>query len=84
MKIPTRNNLGGALLVISLLLALNLYLSGTPLLSLQELQNYSSPDGSFTVAQLRMRWPLLAICASALFGLLAFVWPKPKPPKLQP
>ena len=84
MKIPTRKSLGAAVLFISLLLALGLYLSGTALWSLQESHTYSSTDASFTVAQAQVRWPLLAICASALFGLLAFVWPKPKPPKLQP
>ena len=84
MKTSTRKRLGAAMLVMSLLVALVLYVSGTPLLTLQESHTSSFPGGSATAAQFEMHWPLLAVCASALLGLVAFVWPQRSPPRLQP
>jgi hypothetical protein len=69
--------------VISLLAALAIYLSGTPLLSLISSQTESSPDGSITVSHFEMHWPILPVCLCAFLGLIAILWPQRRPPRLQ-
>jgi hypothetical protein len=85
MNTSTRKKIGAAVVVISLLVAVALYVSGTPLLSLQDSRTTSSPDGSavMTVAIYKRHWSLGPICVFALVGLVAFLWPAPKPPRLQ-
>lgn len=70
-------------LVVSLVAALALYLSGTPLLSLISSQTESSPDGSITASEFQVHWPLLAVCAAGLVGLVVLAWPQRLPPRLQ-
>lgn len=72
------------MVIISLLAALVLYLSGTPLLSLINSRTASSPDGSVTVAHFEIHWPLLAVGAAGIVGLLVAAWPQRQPPRLQP
>jgi hypothetical protein len=83
MKTSTRKSLGAVVLVISLLVVFALYESGTPLLTLQESQTSSFSGGSVTASCFEMHWPLMAVCTSAFVGLVAFVWPQRKPPRLQ-
>ena len=83
MKNSARKSVGAVMVVVSVLAALVLYVSGTPLLSLQESHTDSFPGGSVTVASYKMHWPLLAVCVAAFLGLIAFVWPQRKPPRLQ-
>jgi len=71
------------MVVISVLAALVFYVTGTPLLSLQESHTDSFPGGSVTVACYKMHWPLLPVSIAALLGLIAFVWPQQKPARLQ-
>ena len=84
MRTSIRKRLGAAVLAISLLVALVLYVSGTPMLTLLESHISSFPGGSATAAQFEMHWPLLVVCASALLGLVALVWPQRRPPRFQP
>jgi hypothetical protein len=83
MRISTRKTVGAVILVSSVLAALALHISGTPLLSLQDSHTESFRDGSFTAEQYKMHWPLLAVCIAAFVGLIALVWPQRKPPRLQ-
>jgi hypothetical protein len=83
MKTSTRKSLGVAMVVISLLVALALYVSGMPLLTLQESHTSSFPGGFLIVSGFEIHWPLVAVCAFAFLGLAAFVWPERKPPRLQ-
>lgn len=84
MKTSSRKKLGAAVLIISPLVAVALYFSGTPLLSLQESHTSSVPGGAvMTVASYKMHWPLGAVCLLALLGLIVFFWPARKPPRLQ-
>jgi hypothetical protein len=69
--------------VTSLLALLALYLSGTPLLSLTSWQTDSSADGFLAVGHFQVHWPLLAVCAAGLLGLVAIAWPERRPPRLQ-
>jgi hypothetical protein len=87
MKTSTRRSIGLALIVISLLAVLALYLSGTPLLSQTSWQKTtSSAHGSMTVAvtfgEIHVRWPFLVVGATALLGVVAIVWPQRRPPRL--
>jgi len=84
MKTSTRNRLGAALLVISPLVVVALYVSGTPLLTLQESHSSSFPGGVMIVSSYKMHWPLLVVGLFALLGLVALLWPAQKPPRLQP
>jgi hypothetical protein len=70
-------------LVSSLVAALALYLSGTPLLSLVSSQSESSSEGSITASQYQIHWSLLAVCAAGVAGLVVLAWPQRQPPKLQ-
>ena len=84
MKTSTRKKFGAALVIISLLVTVALYVSGTPLLSLQESHTTSSTGGAvMTVAIYKSHWLLWPLCLLALLGLLAFLWPVQKPPRLQ-
>lgn len=69
--------------VISLLAVFALYLSGTPLLSLISSQTESSPGGAMTVSEFQVHWPLLAVCAAGVVGLVTTAWPQRRPPRLQ-
>jgi hypothetical protein len=64
MKTSTRRSLGAVVLVISLLVALVLYVSGTPLLTLQESQTSSFPGGSVTASCFEMHFEMH--CGAAL------------------
>ena len=84
MSTSTRKRLGVAAVVISLLVGMVLYLSGTPLLSLEYSHTSSFAEGHVTVQEYRAHWPFLAVCALAVLGLILSLWPAQKPPKLQP
>jgi hypothetical protein len=75
------------LIVASLGALLGLSLYGTPLLSVTSWQTTPSGQGPLTVvvtaAGFHVHWPLLAVGAAALGGLVALVWPDRRPPRLQ-
>ena len=72
-------------LVISALVALGLYASGTPLLSLQESHSSSLPNGGvMIVGSFKLDWRLMMACLFGLIGLIAFSLPGRKPPRLEP
>lgn len=83
MKTSSRKRLGAAVLIISPLVAVALYVSGTPLLSLQESHSSSFPGGVMIVSAYKLHWPLRTICLFALLGLIVFLWPARKPPRLR-
>jgi hypothetical protein len=82
MKTLTRKKLGVAALVISPVVALAFYVSGTPLLSLVESHSSSFSNGVVIVSKYKMHWPLLPVCLLMLMGLIACLWPAQKPPRL--
>ncbi len=82
MKTSTRRILGATMLGVSLALALVLYFSGTPLLSLGQWHTTSFIGGSFICGSVDIHWPFVAVCIPGLLGLAALVWPLPKPPRL--
>ena len=85
MKTSFRKRLGAAVLVISLLIVVALYVSGTPLLPLLESKTSSVSDGAvMTVSVYKPHWLLCPVCLLALLGLGAFLWPARRPPRLQP
>jgi hypothetical protein len=86
MKTSTRKSLGALVVVVSVLAALVLYLSGVPLLSLEKSQTGSFPSGTVTswCFCFDVHWSLVAVCISACLGAIAFVWPQRRPPRLQP
>lgn len=69
--------------VTSLLAVPALYLAGTPLLSLTSWQTDSSANGFMAVGSFQVHWPLLAVCAAVLLGLVAIAWPERRPPRLE-
>lgn len=83
MKTSTRRILGATVLGISFAVALLLYSSGTPLLSLGQWLTSSSTYGSVSSGSVDIHWPFVAVCIPGLFGLGALLWPRPKPPRLQ-
>jgi len=84
MSTSTRKRLGVAAVAISLLVGMALYLSGTPLLSLEYSHTSSFADGYAIIQEYRVHWTFLAVCALAVLGLIMSLWPAQKPPKLQP
>jgi hypothetical protein len=85
MKTSTRKNLGVATLIVSLLVGITLHFSGTSLLSLESSHSESFPGGGGMVVQsYEMHWPLYPICMFGLLGVIVFLWPARKPPRLQP
>jgi hypothetical protein len=73
MKISTRKRLGAALLITSLLVVIAVYISGTPLLPLQESHTTSSGGGAvMTVAKYKPHWSLRVFCVPAIVGLVIF------------
>ena len=83
MKTSSRKKLGAAVVIISPLVAGVLYLSGTPLLSLQESHTSSFPGGVMIAQTYKPHWPLFAVCLLALLGLIVFFWPARKPPRMR-
>jgi hypothetical protein len=88
MKTSTRRRLGLATMIISVLVALVLQISGVPLLTLTDVHSSSFPGGggvtACTVWCIKMHWPLHAVCAAGLVGLTCAAWPKRTPPVLPP
>ena len=85
MKTSTRKRFGAALLITSLLVVVAFYVSGTPLLPLQESHTTSLGGGAvMTVAVYKPHWSLRVFCVPAITGLVIFFWPVQKPPRLQP
>ena len=72
-----------AVVVTSLLAVPALYLSGTPLLSLSSWLTESTADGFIACGGYEVHWPLLAVCAAGILGLVAISWPQRRPPRLQ-
>ena len=84
MTTSARKSLGVATLIVSLLVGITLSFSGTPLLSLESSHSESFPGGGGMVVQsYKMHWPLFPVCMFALLGVIAFLWPARKPPRLQ-
>jgi hypothetical protein len=94
MKTATRRSVGVGTLLVSLLLAIGLYVSGTPLLSLQQSDTLSSDSATLVVTSnvagssgtgvvVLVYWPLIAVGICAAIGLVALAWPQRKPPRLQ-
>jgi hypothetical protein len=70
-------------MIISVVVALVLQLSGVPLLTVAEAHSSFSPGGvGVIVWSLKIHWPLHAVCAAGLVGLTCAVWPKRSPPVL--
>ena len=85
MKASTQKRLGAALIIIALLITAAFYVSGTPLLLLQESRTTSSPGRAvMIVSTYKAHWSLRATSVLALTGLVVFLWPARKPPRLQP
>jgi hypothetical protein len=82
MKTSTRRILGATVLGVSLAVALVLYFSGTPLLSLGQWHTSSFTGESVTCGSVDIHWPCVAVCIPGLLGLAALLWPQPKPPRL--
>jgi hypothetical protein len=80
MKTSIRRILGAVAVGISLAVALVLYVSGTPLLSLG--QWHTIPGTSAATGSIDIHWPFVAVCTSGFLGLVAFIWPQRKPPRL--
>jgi len=80
--------------LVSLLFAIGLYVSGTPLLSSKKADTARS-DGAalaFTInvagvsgpgTVVLVYWPLIAVGILTTIGVVALAWPQPKPPRLQ-
>jgi len=68
----------------SLAAAVVLYSTGTPLLSLGQSYTTSFADGGSAISgSVQIHWPFVAVCGPGLLGLIALIWPQPKPPRLQ-
>ena len=71
-------------LVVSVLVVLGLYASGTPLLSLQESHSSSLPNGGVMIeGSVKLDWRLMMACLFALIGLIALSLPARRPPRLK-
>jgi hypothetical protein len=82
MKTSTRKSLGAVVVLASLLTAPLLCIAGVPLLSVAESHTSSFAGGALMSCCLDLHWPLVVLCISAFVGLLAFVWPQRRPPRL--
>ena len=71
------------MLIIAPLASIALWLSGTPLLTLQSSHTAAFPNGAFIATGYKIHWTLLAICVAAFLGLLTLVWPARVPPRLR-
>ena len=76
MKIYTNKRLGVVLMIAVPVIGLLLHLAGLSLLSLVQSQTSSSGAGSFTVSEYKIHWPLLALIAAEIIGLILFVIPR--------
>jgi hypothetical protein len=84
MKTSTRKRMGALVVLLSLLTALVLYVSGVPLLSVTQSHTSFFAGGALTSCCFDVHWPLGVVCTSAFLGVLASVWPQRRPPRLQP
>jgi len=71
------------MIMTSLLSVPALWLAGMDLLSLTSSEKTESANGFTMAAELQVHWPLIAICAVGLLGLVALVWPQQPPPRLR-
>lgn len=94
MRTAIRRSVGAGILLISLLLAIGLYVSGTRLLSLERSDMPRSDAAAFAVTfnvagssgpgmLLLVFWPLIAVGTFVAIGLVTLAWPQRKPPGLQ-
>jgi len=80
----TRRVLGATVLGVSLAAAFVLYSTSTPLLSLGQSYTTSFANAGSTISgSVEIHWPFVAVCGPGLLGLIALIWPQPKPPRLQ-
>jgi hypothetical protein len=84
MKTSIRKRVGALVVLLSLLTSLVLHVSGVPLLSVAESHTSFFAGGALTSCCFDLHWPLAVVCTSAFLGVLAFVWPQRRPPRLQP
>jgi hypothetical protein len=82
MDSSTRRKIGVIVVGISFLAALCLWLFGMPLLSDVSSQKLSGNSVLPTVIVFQVHWPLLAVGAGVVVGLLVTVWPQRLPPRL--
>ena len=93
MKTGASRSLGAAITLASLVVAIGLYVLGTPLLSSQR-SDVSSGGAAlvFTInvagdsgpgRVVLVHWPLIAVGICVALGGLIFLWPRGKPPRLQ-
>ena len=81
-------------MLVSLLFAIGLHVSGTPLLSSKHADTARSDDAAlaftFNVAGISgpgtvvlVSWPLIGVAILATIGAVTLAWPQPKPPRPQ-
>jgi hypothetical protein len=76
MKIYTRKRVGVVLMIAAPVVGLLLYFAGVRLLSLVQSQTSYSGSGFVTASEYKMHWPLLALIAAEIIGLVLFVIPR--------
>jgi hypothetical protein len=78
MKIYTRKGVGLVLMIVAPVVGVLLYLAGVQLLSLVQSQTFHVGAGYATASEYTMHWPLLALIAAEIIGLILFVIPRRK------
>ena len=76
MRIHTRKRVGVALMIAAPVIGLLLYFAGVRLLSLVQSQTFHSGSGYATASEYEMHWPLLALIAAEIIGLVLLVIPR--------
>jgi len=64
------------LMIAAPVIGLFLYFAGVQLLSLVQSQTFYSGSGFATASEYKMHWPLLALIAAEIIGLVLFVIPR--------